>query len=346
LLQDDWNHLKSNPSWYALITLGFIKETTVFFLFLFIAARNLLYFYHLFKKEADIKRIIHEITIILLLLIPNIIYLYFRYMLKTRPYLPDPTLLLDLQLYGVLIYSFLEQFGGFLILFLLGMWSLLKRKQYHILLFFTLIIIVLPPFYMVVANGMLTGNPRYNLYIIPPVLCASCLFLNIIAQKGRKYLLAVLCTILLINFIISPIRSDGVKKAYWGGYLCDYNEHYYPFPETLSWISKNHRTEKIMFAGMSYKYYFDFYLKKLNWFPQYDTLVVNANFEQIAKDHLYVWNEKRLKNLIKNCVKENYNVIVILPHNENLNTFSDLIEGYKKKIFKNSEHFLIVYYKK
>jgi hypothetical protein len=285
LLFSDFEEIRNDPGWYALILIGFIKETTIPFLLVFVAFRIAIKIVELIKRKQNcykenqqpviypLKRIYEvfsqEVVIGFLLLFPAALYVLFRTSLidTYRGNVPTVINLFYISTYEVIIRSLFEQFGPYLIIFLAGS-ILLIRQGEKIRAGFYLSNIIIFLIFFTVDDWRYIGYSRFNLLILPEIL--ACGIVVIHRLKDRKIIGPALSILILaLNFLISPINSDGTKKPLWGNYNFDTSEHYYPYEETLQWIKDSDIDGPLLFTGMDYPYYLDFYFYKLNWFPDH-----------------------------------------------------------------------------
>ncbi|GAP21802.1 hypothetical protein [Leptolinea tardivitalis] len=350
LLHSDFNEIRNDPAWYALLLLGFIKETTLPFLIVFVIFRFAILFLKLKKSGQNnfdekqqpepnpLKRIYavlgQEVIISLLVLFPAVLYLIFRSSLAeiSRGYIPAGNNLLHLSTYKVIIRSLLEQFGPFLVIFLAGCILLIRQKDYIKVCFFLSSIVIFLIFFTA-DDWKFIGYSRFNLLILPEILaCSIAVFHRLKDQKILGPVLSIL--ILAVNLWISPVNSDGTKKPFWGNYNYDTSEHYYPYEETLQWIKDSDIHGSILFTGLYYPYYFEFYFHKLNWFPVYKVIESEENR-----------NEKRdILKMLTIGKEENYTFVIYHILGKDIPTI-EKDTGYEHmQEICNMAHCLLVFY--
>lgn len=338
LLQEDFQQIKQNPAWYALILIGFIKETTVPFLVCFLGWRILASWLQKRGSPLTKKRLIHllvdDVGIILAVLLPIILFLYSRSTLsqQTRGYTFTISNLTNIVVYRTIGRAFLEQFGApFLLLFGAGCLLLILSKEYLQAGFFISLCIFYPLFH---ASDILiyTGYSRFNLFVIPAILAGASTSIQRLMKYRKNIGMVSACVVLVVNLWISPVFIDGTKKPLWGNYLTDTSEHYYPYREALVWVKNNFGSEHIMFAGMYYPYQFDFYFRQLDWMPNYYTYMTR-----------YIDDSFSLSQALAEARSGNFDILLFqvlgnkIPHVQDMHGFS---EG---KIFKNDAQTLIVF---
>jgi hypothetical protein len=160
LMHNSSKDISKTPSWYALILIGFIKETTTPFLFCFMVIRIVIQIRTWFKKRFNgspektlLSLLAGELGIVFVLLAPAFLYLYFRATLTTtRSFIPQPSNLYDLTNYRFVILSYMEQFGPFLFFFIAGCVLLIVNRQFTAVFCYLILILAIPAFHIM-------GNP-------------------------------------------------------------------------------------------------------------------------------------------------------------------------------------------
>ena len=336
LLNDDFQKLKQQPAWYALITLGFIKETTLLFLLLFMIFRitNQICLTSRFKKNF-LSNGFRELLIGLCTLLPVFIYLLYRsYYGTSRNTSFEISNLMRFEIYPVILRSFFDQFGFFFILFAAGCLLLAKKRQILTLTFSLSTIVAYSLFYGM-ENTIYSGYSRFNLFILPLIIFISKEFLY--ALRHKKILVCSLLLIAIIfNIRLSPIHMDGTRIPLWGNYLVDTSEHYYPYPETIQWLKKNHKSKKILFSGMNYPYFFSFYFNKFEWAPPSNML--KSNYRDDEKTSL-------LKAL-ESADASNYDIVIFQLRNNKMPKTDNLYGFQLIKIIQNQAHSIGIFLKK
>jgi len=350
LLFSDFEEIRNDPGWYALILIGFIKETTIPFLLVFVAFRIAIKIVELLKRkqngfkekqqpvESPHKRIYQvfsqEVVIGFLLLFPAALYVLFRTSLidTFRGNVPTVNNLFYISTYEVIIRSLFEQFGPYLILFLSGC-VLLIRQGEKIRAYFYLSCIVIFLIFFTVDDWRYIGYSRFNLLILPEIL--ACGIVVIHRLKDRKIIGPALSILILaLNFWISPINSDGTKKPLWGNYNFDTSEHYYPYEETLQWIKDSDIDGSLLFTGLDYPYYLDFYFYKLNWFPVHKVILSEGNHDE----------KMDILEELATGKEENYSSVIYQITGKDIPAFKEGIGYSNQKVICNKAHCLLVFY--
>jgi hypothetical protein len=336
LLKDDFQKLKQQPAWFALITLGFIKETTLLFLLLFMIFRvsNQVWLIIRYKKNF-LSNGFRELYIGLCTLLPVFIYLLYRsYHGTSRNTSFEIINLTKFEIYPVLFRSFFDQFGFFFILFVAGCLLLVKKRQMLTLTFALSTIIAYSLFYAI-ENTIYSGYSRFNLFSLPLIISISKEFLVDLRLKKILICSLILITILL-NIRLSPIHMDGTRIPLWGNYLVDTSEHYYPYPETIQWLKKNHKSKNILFSGMNYPYFFSFYFNKHEWTPSSN--MMKSNYRDDEKTSLM--------KALESAKTSNYDIVIFQLRNNKMPK-TDNPYGFRlEKIIRNQAHSIGIFMKK
>jgi hypothetical protein len=347
LLRNDPAELRQTPAWYALILIGFIKETSISFLLCFLMCRIAVSLQTRLqnglhrepalplkgnRKQPFIHYLSGELLIIFSTLFPILFYLFFRNALtSTRSFVPQLSNLWNPVVYPTIGRSFVEQFGIFLLFFLGGCIVLVSKKEYTSVCFFLLTFFAIPLFH-VVDDITFAGYGRFNLFVFPAILAGASVFIKQIVEHRKFTGMALACVALSVNFLISPVYLDGTKKPLWGDYLSDISEHYYPYPEAFSWLKKTHQGERILFAGLDYPYYFDFYFHQLDWHPEYEIFDTSHATEN-------------LPTILVEAEMKGFSVVVYHAPGKNVPLLSDASHFQQERIIRNDAHLLIVYSK-
>jgi hypothetical protein len=278
--------------------------------------------------------LIGEFYVAVSLLAPAFLYMYFRVTLTTaRSYVPQISNLFDPSIYSFVIRSFIEQFGLFFFLFIGGCLLLLRNKDFTPLLYFVSVIVVILAFH-IMDDKVYVGYSRFNLFILPAILAGSIVFI-LWAAKQKQYIGSLLIFVAIgSNLLFSPVSVDGVKKPYWGNYLADTSEHYYPYQDALVWLKNNYAQKRILFVGLDFYYPFQFYWKKLSWKPRRDSIGSEAvNDETVA-----------MSRALQTAENEHYGIVVYRVINKNF-VLPQETSGFRIQVIQNSAHALIIFYK-
>ena len=343
LVQSDFLTLKKHFAWYALLLIGFIKETLLPFIICFLFVRLIYRLWIVYFKDRSCQEkninfgknflilIKSELIVVFSALIPCVFYLELRNLFSvSRRYSPNFQNLLDFELYGIYVRSFIEQFGLFIVFFLIGCFILYKRKKHISLIFLSSLVCFFIVFFML-DEKIYEGYSRFNLAFLAPITTASYYFIKE-SHRYWKISLAFSVITIVTSFSLSPINIDGSKQPYWGNYLTDTSEHYYPTREALTWIKTTYPEDNLLVAGLYYPYYFDFYFDKLEWCPdKFEVLYSNIDKQEDASN---------LSDSLKIAKENNFDHILFFVLNSELPKFDNDI--YEQEIvFSNMSHNLV-----
>lgn len=341
LLHKSRKAVLQTPSWYALVLIGFIKETTVPFLLCFIVVRAVVQLQIWSKKDSGEKSkgtllnlLIGELSIVFVLLAPVFLYLYFRTTLtSTRSFTPNISNLFDITNYRFILRSFVEQFGLFFLFFIAGCILLIISRKFTSAFFYISLILAILAFH-IIDNKAYVGYSRFNLFILPPILAGSAKFITWATQR-KQYLGGLLtATVITCNLVLSPVNLDGAKTPYWGNYLVDTSEHYYPYESALIWLKNNYPERRMLFTGLDFYYPFQFYWNKLDWKPKRDGI----GSEGISDETLAI------ARVLEMAESEHYSIVVYRVIGNNF-ALPEETGDFHVQVIKNSAHTLLIFYK-
>ncbi len=350
LLSRDFNELRSDPGWYALILIGFIKETTLPFLVGFLAVRSALL---IWKKawngpemvqgagrraelrNAARKTLAGEFLVYLVALVPILYYLVFRSISEdTRAYSLTISNLLNASIYPVMGRAFFEQFGIFLLLFLGGCVLLAREKRFGMLAFYLAVTLGYTVFHAIDQDEYI-GYSRFNLFVLPAILAGSAALIRAASAWKKPAAYGLVLAAIGVGLVLSPIRADGTKTPMWGNYFYDTSEHYYPVEDAVVWLKINQPDEDILFAGLYYKYYFDFYFKKVAWMPPRSDTFLS---EKHKKD-----DPVNLEDALEEADKESYRNVLFFVLGKDVPQVPQSSPYRQKQVFSNLAHRLVLY---
>lgn len=349
LLTANVEQLKYEPAWYALLTIGFIKETTLPFIMIFVMFRIISMIY----SKAGIKQnqetgadlpakkttftdfdfLKKEAGVFFVLLLPIVYYFILRVNFNPREYQLSIQNIIDPTIYPVILRAIIEQTGAWFILFIAGCVLLVIKKKYLVLLFY------LAQFFGFVLffgldQKIYIGYSRFYLFLLPPILAASHFLIRFIIEKKRLISYFLLVLVLAVSLLLSPIQVDGTKKPYWGNYLFDTSEHYYPVDDAFAWLKENDADNSVLMAGIYYRYFHHFYFVKLDWFPDL--------FEQLISEPQND-DQVNLGLALEQAEKKGYQNILFFVQGDEIPIVSEGNMYSQKEIFKNMSHIIVLF---
>ncbi len=335
LLSLPFDELTSKPAWYALVLIGFIKETAAAFLLSFVVLRIIIRV-KIAWRNGSWKRLVRgELFMAVGTLLPVAIYLFYRTRFgNPREFHFAPENVLSLRVALVILRSHLEQFGLVYLLFLAGIVLLAFQRRFRKVLFLLAAVASTTLFHLLDA-AKYAGYSRFNLFVMPAVLAGSVVFLQFVGTRGKWYLPALSVLVLASNLAISPVNWDGTRRPYWGNYLVNIAaEHHYPYREALAWLKDHSHAEVIQFTGLRFTYYFDFYFDKLNWHPKYELLKNDPSMDMAS-----------IRDLLQAASQNGVDCVVIRLDRERSTGELALVpdQRWQMKAFRNMAHSLLVF---
>lgn len=342
LLRDDFNKIKQTGAWYALVLLGFVKETATVFLLCFLLFRVALTLQRLVKEHrAQLPRPImaqlgQECALAFSVLYPIVLYLLLRaYEQLPRNFTPDLLRLIDPVTYRIMAQSFWEQFAVFVLLFLGGLGVLAWKRNYLGATFLLVVVLAVFLVFGIDSEGAFLGYSRFNLLALPPVLAGSAVLVDLMAQSRRTAIAVMSCSAIALNLIMSPVHLDGTKVPLWGIYAKDTAEHYYPYDEALLYLKQNYPKTRILFSGMYYRYPLGFYFKKYHWFPKYGVLFVVR--EELDNESL------ALSGVLSQAKQDGFGLVLWQVKGQNIPQASANADSCLAHVFRNQAHTVILF---
>jgi hypothetical protein len=331
LLTEDFDQIRHNPAWYALVFIGFVKETAAAFLMCFILCRIIASWLR-GRAFKSLKQVLPaEMKLFYCILFPLMFYILLRSTLTTtRSFQPSLTELWNISVQTI-AQSFVEQFSIFLLFFAGGCILLFRKQEYAAAGFFLSTIVAIPLFFAA-DNWLYAGYSRFNLFLLPAILTGS----GVLIQQIKKPLGTVIVfAVIAINLVISPIYTDGSKQPAWGNYLVDTSEHYYPYPAALSWLKGIYHHPRILFAGLDYPYFFNYYFDKLNWQPDY-VIDLPENPPGGGVD---------ISGVLARAERGNFDAVIYQVSGKDIPKTQQAGHFRLKKVIQNQAHILMIYYR-
>jgi len=246
--------IRHRASWYALITVGFIKETCVVFLLWFLISR--------FISRARAKRVgrsfsdpagllKEEFQVGFSVLTPLVVYLAYRSLFSTgRPYHGSLSNVLNWAVLLQGLSAIALQFGLISIVSLAGLIVLFRQRRLAEAIFLSGVIAGTMAFHLA-DDPSLFGYSRFSLFVLPAIMSLAVVAL-VAAMQRQEWLMYSACLITCLgNLYLSPLHRDGTKRPGWAACLADVGEHYYPYKAALRWIHERYGNQKVLFVNQS-----------------------------------------------------------------------------------------------
>jgi hypothetical protein len=237
-------------------------------------------------------------------------------------------------LYKITALAYVQQFGLLLLLFFAGLFLLLWKREYRVVFFAILLFIGVPIFYGLDDNSRsYMGYSRFNLFVLPAILLGSVVVINWISSWRKTASVLLACIVLALNLGLSPVYLDGTKVPFWGNYLIDTSEHYYPYDQALLWLKNNRGSDRILFSEMFYNYYLSFYFAKYNWHPTYDIQISAENADETSS----------LSNVLSEARQKGFSLVLVQVRDDFIPRPDATGDFCLEKVFKNQAHILLLF---
>jgi hypothetical protein len=253
--------LRRRPAWYALILLGFVKETTIAFLAVVVACRLAARWREIRSHPRRMRETLIEARTVFCILLPLAVYLFYRGVFGDvrRTFSPHWANLSETQTYAVFLRAMGEQFGPAAILFPAGLVLLVLQRRIRALVFVVLAFAACGGLHLL-DDGRYLGYSRFLLLLGPLVVFGvhEC-----VRWATRRSAIALIIGLLLVagaNLVLCPLNLDGARKSGWGQYRLDISEHYYPYREALRYVRQRYGDRPVLMTGMHYAYYHSYYV--------------------------------------------------------------------------------------
>ncbi|MDD5439403.1 MAG: hypothetical protein PHS37_04375 [Candidatus Omnitrophica bacterium] len=248
LVHGDYKSLTKRPSWISFILLPFMKDTTVVFSCLIIAARIVTRFGRKNVVWADEAKVIGAaVSIYVLFMTLKLTFMpeqgvqdlgFFQYAGRPGSYL-------------IVIKSLFNQLGVMLPFAFIGL-VLIFREDRAKALFLSSMILAYILFYMVCKGPLYIGYARWYLSIVPVFIFLTVRLAEYTARRALRWLLV--CSLAVSNLVFLPIHFDGIRVPNWGSLATDTSEYSYPVRDAFKLVSGYERVPSLLFFGGYYHY--------------------------------------------------------------------------------------------
>lgn len=335
LLTSDPRAMRTRMSWLALLTIGFIKETAFPLLAAFVACR----FAVRLRRQRSWRSVAEESVVALVVLAPVATYLVLaRYGggLPRKHGMNFANLGLW-HLYPALVRSWLDQMGMMFALFVAGSIYLLRQREWVPVVFWWTTAVFVSAFH-ITDHAEFVGLSRFNLFIVPGVVAAATIFMRGVVFLSRAATAAVLVSAFALNAAFRPVHLDGSRVSGWGvPPIAGIGEETYPYSRTIEYLAQAHPTGRVLFTGMTFDYYLEFYLKRVGWTSVYMRRALPAELRVDDPDRFRV-----LQRVVRSATaEEGVSVVVFHPL---AGDALPRLEGYElERVFETSTNRLAVY---
>ncbi len=338
LLAADAERLRRLPAWYALILIGFVKETTLPFLAAFVLLRGVVQLRRWMKSRpvSFWRWVAQELAIVICAILPLALYLVFRkFFPEKRSMTPALEHLWDLENYRTLFQSYVQQFAILLPLALAGLVMMFRRGRFAWAAF-CLLALGMDAGLHLIDDDRFIGYSRFNLFALPPLITLAVYLMRHLLRSGRMLQAASLIAIgcIVCNSWMWPLNSDGTRRSTeasltWGDWRFDTSEHDYPFREALQFLQKQ-KVRQILPANLSYPYHVDFY--------------VDPHMKLLARPRLTAGKQEAFDDTLALANQTGCDA-VIFQLVGNLMPGLNESYGYSAQLFEKNGYKLVVFYK-
>ncbi len=284
-----------DPRWYALILMGFLKDTMVAYLGAFMLCRLGVRAVAIARGDRRLAALLGEIRVGFCAVAPYVTYAVYRIFFSTvgRKYAPSFSAFFDGQTYDILASAFTTEYGLLGVLFLVGLVVLwVQRKRLEVLL-------------VGVSFGVwavmhitdipdVLGYSRFMLYFMPMMAVAASHAVGAAWRKAPVGTLAGLAVWAGLNLLLSPFHIDGSKLAAWGQYRSDthaysmggwqqeieakrlyrvyrldWTEHSYPYRSAIRYVQEKYPQDRTLLLGAYYQYWQQYYTGETDRFRRW-----------------------------------------------------------------------------
>ena len=271
ILTEDFKSARSSPGWYALMTVGFIKETLVAMIVGIIALRLLVRTRIIIKNRSLTARtIFDEAAAALCIGIPLAVYMLLWLVFGqagARTYSFSYNNITNAALYTAAAKALWSQFGIILPMAIAGLVLCILRRRFA-LAFSMIALFVIHFFFHFLENAEYVGLARFNLFLFPTLVVPVIIGLGWLAGKSRSATIAAAAGMLLINIVMSPVAITGEKDPLWSSPVNKVTtEYYFPLEDTVKWLKANYPKTPIHIGGAYGDSNITWYFDKLGYHP-------------------------------------------------------------------------------
>ncbi|MBN4074172.1 hypothetical protein JYT61_01275, partial [bacterium AH-315-E10] len=256
--------LGKHASCLALIALPFMKESAlpIVMLLLIFRLANQLWTEKIKSTDASYMKVMqNELCIILLLLLPLGLYLYFRNLDGSRPYGGEFMNLLSITEWFDVMTYIIQQVGIIIVLAVYGGVVLWKKGERLSLLLYLAFFIGMKAFFLCDSTAW-NSLARFNLYVLPPLFVLSWNGLTELKRLNKQYAVLTCIIVIACNFAMWPIDIEtGRGKQNWD----HVNLLQYPFANALLDLKQDNSKHSIYIMNMPDDYAFYSVFSELLW---------------------------------------------------------------------------------
>jgi hypothetical protein len=273
VLTEDFESVRGSPGWYALMAVGFIKETLAALIIGFIVLRLLIRGLIIIKNKAITGRtILNEAAAAFCIGAPLAIYIMLRLAFgepDTRAYGFSFNNITNTSLYIVAAKSIWNQFGLILPIALGGLVLCIFRRRF-VMALSMVFLFLFHSFFHFVERSDYVGLARFNLFIFPIIVVPAIIGLGWLTEKNRWATLVAVIAILPVNILMSPVALTGEKDPLWsspGNKIT--TEYYFPLEEPVVWLKSHYPKTPVYISGAYGDSNILWYFDKIGYHPPF-----------------------------------------------------------------------------
>lgn len=273
ILTEDFLSVRSSPGWYALMAVGFIKETLIALIAGIILLRLLFRAFIVVKNKTLTGRtILNETAAAFCIAVPLAIYILLRLTFGepgTRAYTLSFNNITNASLYIVAAKYLWSRFGLILPMALGGLVLCIYRRRFILAL--PLVVLFLVHFFFhFLEEPDLVGHARFNLFLFPMLAVLAVIGLGRLAGKSRPAVLAAAAVLLLVNILMSPVALTGEKDPLWSSPRNKVTtEYYFPLEESVVWLKSHYPRTPVYISGAYGDSNILWYFDKMGYHPPF-----------------------------------------------------------------------------
>lgn len=337
LLTSDTDAVRQSPAWLALLSIGFIKETTAPFLVTFVVFRLLARLRTLRQAARPSRSLVGEGMVDFCVLVPIVCWLGYRFAYQSFRQGPSEFgNILRPDLYFVILRSYLAQFGPLLAVSIVGAAVMLRQERFLEVGFFTGAFFADAVMHLI-DSPVWIGHSRFNLFLLPMLLVTAAQAVRALNRRFSKVAALVSCLWLVVNVIISPVNFDGSKRPRWGDYVYDTSEHSYPYRSAIRWLNENSHGRRVLATGLYYSYQFKFYAAPTTLIDELPTAEPAALTPAVQNDAAEV------AAALKAAQEKSYDFVLHRLSGLSVPSVPDSRGYVQRQVFRNAAHALVVY---
>jgi hypothetical protein len=273
ILTEDFESVRGSPGWYALMAVGFIKETLIALIAGIIVLRLLVRGFIIGKNKALTARtFLNETAAAFCIAVPSAIYILLRLAFGqpgTRAYGFSFDNIANASLFIVAAKSIWNQFGLILPIALGGLVLCIYKRRF-ILTFSMIALFLIHFFFHFMEKADLVGLARFNLFLFPILAVPAIIGLGWLTEKNRLAVLAAVVALLLVNILMSPVALTGEKDPLWsspGNKVT--TEYYFPLEKSVVWLKEHYPRTPVYISGAYGDSNILWYFDKIGYHPPF-----------------------------------------------------------------------------